>query len=293
MSRVRIGVSGWSYDGWQGDFYPEDLPKRRRLEYVGRSFDTVEVNGSFYSLLSPKTFRSYHQETPDDFRFAVKGSRFITHNRRLREARLPLANFLASGLLVLDHKLDVILWQLPDRHRVRPERFRAFLELLPHDTEEAAELARQHDERVSEPVTEAPANRRLRHAMEIRNPDDLTTEVVDMLRDEGVALVVSHAGDWPLAEELTAGFVYVRLHGAPETYADGYADADLERWAARIECWRSGEEPRDPQRITDRAPPRRKGRDVYVFLDNDSQGHAPHDALRLRSLLNGGGRPRE
>lgn len=286
MSRIRIGVSGWSYDSWSGDFYPDDLPKRKRLEYVGRRFPAVEVNGSFYSLLSPKTYRSYARDTPRDFRFAVKGSRFITHNKKLGDVRGPLANFVASGLLELGDKLDVVLWQLPASHSVRPERLRAFLDLLPRDTRAAAELSREHDERAKDPVTSAEGNHRIRHALEIRNARDLNPEVAGILRDTGTALVFSHTGgEWPYIEEVTAGFVYLRLHGAPETYASAYGEEKLERWAERIRAWAEGDEPDDPERITDRRPPRRKSRDAYVFFDNDSRGHAPHDAHRLMEML--------
>ncbi len=285
MSSVRIGPSGWSYDSWQGDFYPDWLPKARRLEYVGRHFSAVEVNGSFYSLLSAKTWDKYGRETPESFRFAVKGSRFITHNKQLGDVRGPLANFLASGLLLLGKKLDVILWQFPARRAVDPERLDAFVRLLPGDTNAAAALAGEHDDRVDDPVTSADSNHRIRHAVELRHPDDLTAERVGALRDAGIALVFSHASDWPYVEEVTAGFIYLRLHGAPKTYASRYPPPELRRWAARLERWRAGEEPDDAERITDGKPPPRKGRDAYVFFDNDSEGHAPHDARRLMELV--------
>jgi uncharacterized protein YecE (DUF72 family) len=286
MGTVRIGLSGWSYDSWQGDFYPDDLPKTRRLEYVAERFPAVEVNGSFYSLLSADTWRKYRDETPADFRFAVKGSRFITHDKQLSDVRVPLANFLASGLLELGRKLDVILWQFQARRAVRPGRLAAFLEMVPRNTEALSTLAAEHDGRVREPVVEAPGpNHRIRHAVELRSDDDLTPERIDILRDAGAALVVSHAGDWRCVEELTAGFVYSRLHGAPRTYASRYEDDALEGWAERLRAWRDGNEPDDPARITDRKAPPRKSRDAYVFFDNDAEGHAPHDALRLKELL--------
>lgn len=286
MGTIRIGLSGWSYDSWQGDFYPDDLPKARRLEYVASRFPAVEVNGSFYSLLSAKTWRKYRDETPADFRFAVKGSRFITHNKQLSDVRVPLANFLASGLLELGRKLDVILWQFQARRAVRLDRLSEFLEMLPRDTEGLSELAAEHDGRVSEPVVETDgSNHRIRHAVELRSDTDLTPERVDVLRHAGAALVISHAQEWRCVEELTAGFVYARLHGAPRTYASRYDDDALETWAERLRAWRDGGEPDGAERVTDRKAPERKSRDAYVFFDNDAEGHAPHDAERLAELV--------
>lgn len=285
---IRVGVSGWDYDGWQGSFFPGDLPRGERLAFVADRMDAVEANGPFYSLLTPDSYRSWYQATPRGFRFAVKGSRFITHNKKLDDARGPLANFLASGPLVLGEKLGPFLWQLPERHRFDPDRLQGFLDLLPHDTDQALELAREHDDRVDHVFLEPGDNHRVRHVLEVRHDSFFCAEAVRMLRGAGVALAISHAGDWPLREELTAGFVYLRLHGAPTTYESGYGTEALERWAARIRRWARGEEPPDAKRITDRVPPRRKTRDVYVFFDNDAGGRAPPDALDLMERLEEG-----
>ncbi|MDX1567646.1 MAG: DUF72 domain-containing protein [Longimicrobiales bacterium] len=291
MAKIRIGPSGWDYDNWKGDFYPEDLPRTRRLRYVAGRFDTLEVNGSFYSLLRASTYRDWYQETPRDFRFAVKGSRFITHSKKLADVRLAVANFMASGILALDQKLGPILWQLPARHVFDRDRLDSFLQLLPRTTEEAFVLADGHDERVPEPFVgkdEGRSNHLIRHVLEPRNESFFSPEAVGILRDAGVALAVSHAGDWQRREELTAGFAYVRLHGAPETYHSGYGDEELDGWAGKIRCWAVGEEPEDAARITERAAPSRKGRDVYVYFDNDAEGHAPYDALNLKERLQRG-----
>lgn len=286
--RVFVGVSGWSYDSWQGPYYPDDLPKRRRLEHVGETLDSVEINGSFYSLQKPESYEKWAASVPDGFLFAVKGSRFISHNKKLKDARVPLANFFANGLLRLEDKLGPILWQLPDGLRLDPERVTAFCELLPRDTEEASRLAAGHDERVVGKASFHVDRRRpLRHAFEVRDARMLDDDLVRVLRSAGAALVVSDAGRWPRVEEATAGFVYVRLHGAPETYASRYEDDALDDWAERIRRWRDGGEPDDARRITDRAPPRRKTRDVYVYFDNDARAHAPRDAMRLRERLLG------
>jgi uncharacterized protein YecE (DUF72 family) len=285
MGRARIGVSGWSYDKWRETFYPKGLPKKRQLEHIGSAFDTVEANGPFYSLLSPRAYRTWYDQTPKDFRFAVKGSRFITHNKKLADVQTPLANFFASGVLALEEKLGPFLWQLSGSQTFDADRLASFLQLLPRSTEEAGRLARKHDRRVKDPLTRAQTQRQLRHAVEPRHESFFTEEAVRILRDAGVALAASHSADWPLVEEVTAGFVYIRLHGSPHTYASRYSDRALDAWADKISAWLRGKDPRDANRITQRALPRRKSYDVYIYFDNDAHGHAPNDALRLRERM--------
>jgi uncharacterized protein YecE (DUF72 family) len=285
VGRACIGVSGWSYKAWAGSFYPPGLPKKRQLEHIGSVFDTVEVNGSFYSLLSPRTYRSWYEQTPPGFVFAVKGSRFITHNKKLGDVEVPLANFFASGVLALEDKLGPFLWQLSSNLRFDGDRLRHFLELLPRTAGGAAGLARRHDARVKAPLTDVERDRQLRHAIEPRHESFFTDEAVRVMRGAGVGLVVSDSGSWEMAEEVTAGFVYVRLHGTPSTYASRYGDPALDRWAGKVRHWLDGRQPSDARRITERVPPRRKSYDVYVYFDNDARGHAPHDALRLRERL--------
>lgn len=286
MGRILVGVSGWSYDGWRGPFYPEDLPKRRELEYASRRFASLEINGSFYGLLKPDTYRRWYEESPRGFVFAVKGSRFITHNKKLGDAKTALANFFASGMLLLKEKLGPILWQLPESMRLDPDRLGSFFGLLPPDTRAAARLARQHDRRLEgRSWTRAHANHRLRHAIEIRHESFLTLDFVRIARRHRVALVFADSAEWPYVEELTAGFVYMRLHGSPKTYASRYRDEKLDWWAERIRDWRSGSEPNDSIRLTTWKPPRRKSRDVYVYFDNDQNAHAPRNALELAGRL--------
>lgn len=206
MAEIRIGVSGWSYDHWRnGTFYPRELPRSRKLAYLARRFNSVEVNGSFYSLLSPSTYEKYRESTPDGFLFAVKGSRFITHSKKLKDVKTPLANFFASGVLRLEEKLGPFLWQFPEMEW-ETERVGEFLELLPGDAEEASKLARKHDHRVSGRASMVVhRNRRIRHALEFRHERFLSEDVVRVCRDGGVALVFADSGDWPYTEEVTAG----------------------------------------------------------------------------------------
>jgi uncharacterized protein YecE (DUF72 family) len=285
MGRVRVGLSGWSYDGWRDAFYPHDVPKRQWLEYVGERFDTVEINGSFYSLQKPSSYRSWYAAVPASFRFALKGGRFITHHKKLRNVEAPLGNFFASGPLALKEKMGPVLWQLPSNQRFQEEKLRDFLALLPRDFEGAARLAREHSDRVEEPYLQVEKNHRIRHALEARHESFFTEGAVRVLREGGVALAVSHAGRWQMREEVTAGFVYVRLHGAPDTYRSGYGPKALDGWAEKIRVWSVGKQPEGARTVTDRAPPRRKGRDIYVYFDNDAAVRAPVDALELRERL--------
>ena len=284
---VRIGISGWRYVPWRGVFYPKGLAQSRELHYASRAFPTVEINGTFYSLQRPEFFEAWHAETPPGFVFAVKGSRFITHMKKLRDVDTALANFFASGVLRLADKLGPILWQFPERMPADLERFERFLELLPKTSVEAAALAERHDERLTGRAwPEADAETPLRHAFEIRHPGFLGPHFVALLRRHNAALVFADtAGRWPYAEDLTADFGYVRLHGAEELYASGYSDQQLDWWAARIREWRRGCEPADRTCVSAIDAPRAKARDIYVYFDNDAKVHAPFDAMRLMERL--------
>jgi uncharacterized protein YecE (DUF72 family) len=201
--------------------------------------------------------------------------------------KTPLANFFASGVLRLEEKLGPILWQFPARMTYNEERFHAFLELLPRSTKEAARLARKHDARVSgRSWLKTSADRPILHAFEIRDVSFLVPEFMELLRHHNAALVFSDSsGEWPYAEDVTADFMYLRLHGAEELYASGYDDAALDHWAARIRAWHGGSEPADAQRVGRRAPKRAR-RDVYVYFDNDRKVRAPFDAQRLIERVN-------
>ena len=192
MADIRIGISGWRYGPWRGVFYPGDLPQHSELQYASRIFGTIEINGTFYSLQRPEHFEQWYRDTPPGFVFSVKGGRFITHMKRLREIEAPLANFFASGLFNLREKLGPILWQFPPSFRYEPQRLEDFLRLLPHDTEQALALARRRDSRVRGRVRLAiDARRPLRHAIEIRHESFVDPSFVELLRKHAVALVVA------------------------------------------------------------------------------------------------------
>ena len=271
---VRVGISGWRYASWRGDFYPEGLVQRRELAYVGERMPTLELNGSFYSLQRPESYRRWRAEVPEDFVFAVKGSRYITHMLRLRGIETALANFLASGVLALGPQLGPILWQLPERVGFDAAELEAFLAALPRTTAAALELARGHDARLDGRAwLEIDADRPIRYALEPRSTSFEDPAAAEILRRHDVALVVADtAGRFPAFGEQTASFTYVRLHGAEDLYASGYTPEQLDAWAARIADWRDG--------AADGI-----ARDVYVYFDNDARGFAPHDALALAARL--------
>jgi len=282
--KVRIGISGWRYEPWRGVFYPKGLAQRRELEYASRQFPSIEINGTFYSLQYPFCFDAWHAATPPGFVFAVKGSRFITHMKKLRDVERPLANFLASGLFRLRDKTGPFLWQFPPNFRFNADLLEAFFEMLPRDTESALAHARRRDARVKGRACLAiDANRKLRHAVEIRHESFLDPAFVKLLRKHRIALVVADtAGKWPFVEDVTADFMYLRLHGDVELYASGYSGEALDVWAERIHAWRHGGElPLARKIIPGLAPPVRKSRDVYCYFDNDIKVKAPFDAAAL------------
>jgi uncharacterized protein YecE (DUF72 family) len=279
---IRIGISGWRYKPWRGVFYPKGLAQKRELAYASETFRSIEVNGTFYSLQTPASFERWAAETPDDFVFAVKGPRYITHMLRLKEIKIPLANFLASGVFRLGRKLGPILWQFPPNFGFDSKRIEAFLKLLPQDTEKAAAIARRHDKWLKKRVDVRPTvHATLRHAIEIRHESFLVNEFIDLLRAYNVALVCADAVEWPRRMDLTADFVYCRLHGSEVLYASGYADKDLDQWAKWVAAWAMGKEPSDAERIVNQPAPKKSARDVYLYFDNDAKVRAPVDAKNL------------
>jgi uncharacterized protein YecE (DUF72 family) len=242
---IRIGTSGWNYPPWRGVFYPKGLVHRRELEYLSRQLNSVEINASFYALQRPESYQAWREQTPDDFVFAVKGGRYITHMKRLRDIDGAVANFFASGVFTLGPKLGPILWQLPATVRFDPELLAAFFGTLPRVTD---------------------AGRTVRHAMEVRHPSFTDPAFLDLLREHRVALVIADtAGKFPYLEAVTADFAYLRLHGDQELYVSGYTDDALDRWAATIRGLGVA--------------------DVFVYFDNDAKVRAPFDALGLTARL--------
>ena len=271
MADVRIGISGWTYAPWRKTFYPEGLPHRRELAHAAGLLHTIEINGSFYALQKPSSYRRWFTDTPDDFVFSVKAPRFITHMKKLKDVETPLANFFASGVLGLEHKFGPVLWQLPPSLGFNQERLRTFFDLLPRTTAEAARLAERHDERMENRAwTSTEVDRALRHVLEVRHDSFRTPEFAKLLREHDVGLVVADtAGRWPQFDEVTADLVYVRLHGDTELYVSGYSGEAIDAWAAKVRTWAA------------------QDHDVFVYFDNDAKVHAPFDAMTLAGKVVG------
>jgi uncharacterized protein YecE (DUF72 family) len=285
MSELRIGVSGWKYESWRNDFYPKGVTQSRELEFISRQMNSVEINGSFYSLQRPASYARWADETPEDFLFSVKGSKYISHMKKLVDVRKPLANFFASGVLLLGKKLGPILWQLPPWLSYDRERMSDFLDLLPRTSTAASKLALEHTLKKEDRIAaDAVAKTKIRYAFEPRHKSFFTPDFVELLREHNAALVFADTADkWPYIEDVTTDFVYIRLHGREELYAGGYTGEQLDGWAKRIRSWRSGAEPRDAKRVAKRMGSKKAPRDVYVYFDNSITNHAPFDAINLAS----------
>jgi uncharacterized protein YecE (DUF72 family) len=283
---IRIGISGWTYPPWRGVFFPKGLKQRDELCYAARQFRTIEINGTFYGLQKPKSFDTWRDGTPEGFMFSLKAPRFITHIQRLRGVEISVANFLASGLLRLGPKLGPILWQFPPNLKFDSEIFETFLALLPHDTEHAAALAKKHDARMKgRNWCETDRKRPLRHAVEIRHESFRNKDFIALLRHYKIALVCADTVEWPRLMDLTADFIYCRLHGSEQLYASGYGPEALDDWATRIRAWARGGEPADAEHAGSPARPRKTGRDVFMYFDNDMKVKAPANAAALVQRL--------
>jgi uncharacterized protein YecE (DUF72 family) len=268
---ARIGISGWRYASWRGDFYPKGLRQADELEYAAHRLTSIEINGSFYSLQRPPSWVRWRDTVPDDFVFAVKGPRFITHVKRLGDVDGPLANFFASGVLALGAKLGPVLWQLPPTLAFDEGLVDAFLARLPRTHGEAAVVARRRDQRMSGRTAYAlrvPADTPIRHAVEVRHPSFDIGAWRSVLERHGVASVIADtAGRYPRLDWATADFAYARLHGEEELYTSGYDAESLARWEAWVRSHLAA------------------GRDVFVYFDNDVKVRAPFDAMALIARL--------
>jgi uncharacterized protein YecE (DUF72 family) len=270
-ARAFVGISGWVYPRWRREFYPKGLRQADELAYASQRLSSIEVNGSFYSLQKPASWERWRDTVPDGFVFAVKGPRFVTHIKRLRDIATPLANFFASGVLALGDRLGPVLWQLPPTLAFDEELLEPFLARLPRTRGAAAALAAGHDERMEgrswfavDPGDPVP----VRHAVEVRHPSFETEVWTDLLARHDVASVVADtAGRYPRLTATTADFAYARLHGEEELYASGYDDASLDRWADWVRAHLAA------------------GRDAYVYFDNDAKVRAPFDAMTLIDRL--------
>ena len=287
--KVRIGISGWRYAGWRGVFYPPKLPQRSELSFAANNFTSIEINGTHYSLQKPEYFALWATETPDDFVFAIKGSRFITHMKKLRNVEEPLANFFAQGVLRLGKKLGPVLWQFSPQFVFEPVKLETFFKMLPRTMKQAAQLASGHgpklQERAHTTVERGTAKQEIRHCVEIRHESFAVPEFIQLLRRHSIGSVVADTVEWPLLMDVTADFVYCRLHGSEQLYASGYDDAALDLWADRVAAWARGDDAVSGRFACGEECRKIPVRDVYVYFDNDMKVRAPFDAQGLRKRV--------
>jgi uncharacterized protein YecE (DUF72 family) len=286
---VRIGISGWRYAGWRGVFYPPKLPQRSELAFAAKNFNSIEINGTHYSLQRHEYFAQWAEETPDDFVFAVKGSRFITHMKKLRDVEDALANFFAQGILRLGKKLGPVLWQFPPRFVFDPVKLESFFKMLPRTMKQAAQLAGAHGPklhgRAHTTVERGTAKQEIRHCVEIRHESFGVPEFIQLLRRYNIGSVVADTVEWPLLMDVTTDFVYCRLHGSEQLYASGYDDAALDVWADRVVAWAGGDDAPSGRFACGEQCIKIPARDVYLYFDNDMKVRAPFDAKSLRERV--------
>lgn len=270
MAKIYVGMSGWTFPGWRGKFYPKKLVQKKELHYASRQVNSIEINGTFYSLQKPESFQRWYDETPESFVFSVKAPQYVTHIKRLKDVNEAVANFFASGLFCLKEKMGPILWQFPPNVMLKDDRFEKFLKLLPYDSKSAARLAKSHGPKVKgRNVTSVTGDYPIRHAFEFRNDSFVNEEFIELLREYSVAVVFAHSGEKsPYMEDLTADFIYARMHGQEAKYKKGYTADTMDWLAKRVKKWTS-------------RPPR----DAYIYFDTENKIYAPNDALNLMKRL--------
>jgi uncharacterized protein YecE (DUF72 family) len=260
--RIRIGVGGWTYEPWRGSFYPDGLVHRRELEFASRKLTSIEINGTYYGSQTPETFAKWHDETPDDFVFAVKGPRFITNRRVLSDAGASIERFFTGGVMNLRHKLGPINWQFMPTKKFDAEDFAGFLELLPKTVEGTA----------------------IRHAVEVRHDSFRSADFVALARAHGVAIVIAGDSNYPQIADLTAPFVYVRIMGTADAEAAGYDNGALDLWTQRARTWASGGTPNGLQSVAAQ-PAGTTARDVFLYVISGFKMRNPAAAVAMIQRL--------
>ncbi|RDE09384.1 DUF72 domain-containing protein [Pelagibacterium lacus] len=255
--RIFIGVGGWTFEPWRGTYYPEKLPQKRELEHMGATMTGVEINGTFYGSQKPESFAKWHDSVPDDFMFALKGTRYATNRRVLGEAGESVMRFVDGGVAELKDKLGPINWQLAKTKPFDPADFEAFLKLLPEEVN----------------------GRRLRHAVEARHASFANGEAVALARQYGVGLVTGADAEYEVIADPTADFVYLRLQGSSAEHEKGYSEAALDAWADRIVTYAGGGVPEDLP-LRGKAP-EATPRDVFAFVISGFKENNPAAAMAL------------
>ncbi|MDR3474847.1 MAG: DUF72 domain-containing protein [Devosia sp.] len=278
---IRLGIAGWTFADWRGEFYPKGLPQKQELNYASRALGSIEINSTFYGHQKPESFAAWAAETPPGFRFSVKGHQGITHIKRLKEVAPVLAFFFASGVMALGARLGPFVWQLPPNLSFNAERLEAFLALLPQTPETLVAFAETavSDERPL--FVDATGISRVRHALEVRHKSFADPAFVALLRQYNVALVTSDTAEWRNMD-VTADFAYLRLQGAPG--ADHYEPAELDLWGQRLVALSQGQAPPQGRCIVDGSPDGQP-RDVFTYFVSTDKVHAPRNAMAVMQRL--------
>jgi uncharacterized protein YecE (DUF72 family) len=259
---IRAGIGGWTFEPWRdGNFFPKKHPKTRELQFASSKVTSIEINGTYYSSQKPASFKRWHDETPEDFIFAVKAIRFATNRRVLAEAGESVARFVDSGLSELKYKLGPILWQFMPTKKFEAADFGEFLSLLPETLD----------------------GRKLRHAVEVRHESFLVPEFVALARKFGVAIVLADSAKYPMIADVTADFVYARLQNAQAKVATGYTPAVIDKWVKRAKAWQAGEGGSDLPGLA--KPAAKKKRDVFIYMINGAKERAPAAAMAFLEKL--------
>jgi len=263
--QIRAGMGGWTFEPWEGTFYPEKLAKKKQLEFASRAVPTIEVNGTYYSGFRPETYAKWAAETPADFVFSIKGNRFVTNRKVLSEAGESMKKFFAQGLEELGPKLGPIVWQFAPTKKFDAADFEGFLKLLP------AKHAGLH----------------LRHALEVRNASFAAPEFVALAEKHGCAICYAHHHDYPEFADITADFVYARLQKGEDAIATAYKPKELDGWVARAKLWAEGGQPADLPYADPSRTAKKEPRDVFVYIIHEGKLRAPQGAMAFMQRVNG------
>lgn len=261
-AKAYVGVGGWTYEPWRGVFYPKGLPHSKELTYAGEHLTSIEVNGTFYSTMSPKTYAKWASEVPDGFVFSLKGPRYAVNRRVLADAGDSIKRFLNSGITELGPKLGPLLWQFAPHKKFDETDFAAFLDLLPAKHDGSA----------------------LRHVVEVRNNTFKVPAFIKLVRDRGIAICYAEHDTYTEIADITADFVYARLQKGDEKLKAGYPPKALDAWAKRAETWIKGGEPKDLPRVDTKAAPK-KPRDAFIYFIHQAKLRAPAAAMALIERL--------
>jgi uncharacterized protein YecE (DUF72 family) len=260
---IRIGIGGWTFAPWRGAFYPDGLPHAKELAYASERLTSIEVNGTFYRSQTPATFRKWASEVPANFVFALKGPRFATNRRVLKEAGDSIKRFLDSGVSELGDHLGPLLWQFAPTKKFDAADFGGFLELLPNTF----------------------GGRALRHVIEVRHDSFCSDEFMALLRAFAMPAVFTDHARYPNIADLTGDFVYARLQRGKDTVPTAYPPKELDAWAGRLRAWAEGKAPDDLPRIDATATPKAAPRDVFAYVIHEGKIRAPAGAMELIARL--------